>query len=360
MARVFISYARVDLTLAKEIREWLRAATHEVFLDEALQGGLRPGEDWQARLHERLRWADAVVCLVSDASVASSWCIAELATAFARGSHLIPLQAEPWAKHPFLSGLQHINCTRDLGEARARLLAELQLVDLAGGSGWPDDRSPFPGLRPFDADRRRVFFGRKLEVNRLVTLLQSPVQRPDTGLVLIIGPSGCGKSSLVRAGLLPAMVCQSGWWALAPMLPGVDPVAALTNELTTAAHAVGHPLKSADIRRRLEHAGGLLDLISDLLEAVPGPRRTRLLLVIDQFEELLTQTSSTERARFAGVLKPAISNNLGIVATLRPEFLDPLLVNSELNVLDPGRCIFALRPLMQDALREMMKKNRPG
>ncbi|MDQ3762699.1 MAG: toll/interleukin-1 receptor domain-containing protein [Actinomycetota bacterium] len=39
------------------------------------------GERWRQRLHERLRWADAVVCVVTSAAVASSWCAAEIATA---------------------------------------------------------------------------------------------------------------------------------------------------------------------------------------------------------------------------------------------------------------------------------------
>ena len=65
-------------------------------------GGIRLGEDWQERLHERLRWADAVVCLVSAASVGSTWCVCEVSTALSRGSRVLPLQVEPGVRHPLL------------------------------------------------------------------------------------------------------------------------------------------------------------------------------------------------------------------------------------------------------------------
>ena len=127
MARVFISYARTDAEVAGRVRGWLVDAGHEVFLDRDVDAGIRVGEDWQERLHERLRWADAVVCLVSAASVASAWCVGEVATALSRGSRVLPLQVEPGVRHPLLTRLQHEAVDRDDGDARARL---------AAGCGW--------------------------------------------------------------------------------------------------------------------------------------------------------------------------------------------------------------------------------
>jgi Novel STAND NTPase 1 len=71
---------------------------------------------------------------------------------------------------------------------------------------------------------------------------------------------------------------------------------------------------TADIRRRLDE-GGLAELANDLLLAGPGPRRTRLLLVVDQFEELLTQAAPGERAPFADLLAPALAGPVQMVAT---------------------------------------------
>jgi hypothetical protein len=61
VARVFLSHASEDRALAAELHEWLGLEGHEVFLAEDLQDGIAVGEEWQQRLHEQLRWADAVI-----------------------------------------------------------------------------------------------------------------------------------------------------------------------------------------------------------------------------------------------------------------------------------------------------------
>jgi hypothetical protein len=107
----------------------------------------------------------------------------------------------------------------------------------------------------------------------------------------------------------------------------------------------------ADTRRRLD-ADGLAEVADQLLLAAPD-RGRRLLVVIDQFEELLTQASAAERARFAGLWRPALAGRVQTIATLRPEFLDRLLVSSELSTL-PTRT-HMLRPLSRAALREVIE-----
>ncbi len=217
MARVFVSCAREDLALAREVHRWLVEAGHEVFLDRDPRDGVAIGEQWRQRLHERLRWADAVVCMVTSRAVASSWCIAEIATAQSRGSRLLPLLAEPHLTHPLLTEVQHTDITQNPAAARAELVEALRRIDAAGGSGWPDDRCPFPGLRPFDTDRHRVFFGRAEEVKQLAELVRCA---GEGAALLVVGPSGCGKSSLVRAGLLPVLADELGWGSCRRSSPG--------------------------------------------------------------------------------------------------------------------------------------------
>ncbi|MBW0009819.1 MAG: toll/interleukin-1 receptor domain-containing protein, partial [Pseudonocardiales bacterium] len=107
MARVFVSHASEDLALAREVHQWLIETGHEVFLDQDLRDGIALGELWRQRLQERLRWADAVVCVVTSAYMASTWCAAEVAAAQSRGSRLLPLRVEPDLAHPLLSEVQH-------------------------------------------------------------------------------------------------------------------------------------------------------------------------------------------------------------------------------------------------------------
>ena len=353
MARVFVSHAGADAALAGEVHRWLVEDGHEVFLDQDLRDGIVVGEEWEQRLHERLRWADAVVCLLTSAYVG-------VGVVYRRGGD----RAEPG--EPAAAGAGR---TRG-GPSAAEGGAAGRRGDRHGvwpgrswprrcggwtppaGAGWPDDRSPFPGLRPFDTDQHRVFFGRTREVEQLATLLRSPAERAEGAVLLVVGPSGCGKSSLVRAGLLPVMAGEPGWQTVPAILPGTQPVAALTRELAAAAHQCGLGWSTADIRRRLDD-GGLAELANDLLLAGPGPRRTHLLIVVDQFEELLTQAAPAERARFAGLLGPALAGPVQVVGTLRPEFLDQLLADPDLAGL-PTR-VHTLRPLRREALRAVIE-----
>ncbi len=343
MARVFVSHASADGECAGRMHQWLVGEGHEVFLDRDLRDGIPVGEEWERRLHERLRWADAMVCVVTCAYLESLWCSAEVGIALSRGSRVLPVRTEPGVVHPLLTSIQHADLTQDPGAGRAALVEALRRVDAAGGWGWPDDRSPFPGLRPLDVEDHQVFFGRSGEVEQLAGLLRSAAQRVE-GAVLVVGPSGCGKSSLVRAGLVHVMAGEPGWWTLAPMLPGADPVAGLVRELAAAAQQLRLDWTVADIRHRLDD-GDLTGLADELLLAA---RARRLLVVVDQGEELLTQASPAARARFAQLLHPALGGPVQVVATLRSEFLDQLVVDSALGVL-PTRP-FVLRPLRREAL----------
>ncbi|MGH3815216.1 MAG: toll/interleukin-1 receptor domain-containing protein, partial [Pseudonocardiaceae bacterium] len=353
MARVFVSYASADRECAGQLHEWLVAEGHEVFLDQDPSNGIAVGEEWDKRLHERLRWADAVVCVVTSAAVASTWCTAEVSIALSRGNRLLPVRAEPEVDHPLLPSAHYADLTVDSAAARAALVEALRRVDAVGGFGWPDDKSPFPGLRPLDVDEHRVFFGRRGEVERLAGLVRSPAERAEQAVLLVVGPSGCGKSSLVRAGLLHVMADEPGWWTLEPMLPGADPVATLARELTAAAGKLGLDWTVARVRHQLDDTG-LTGLADELLLAAPGGRRRRLLVVVDQFEELLTQTPPGQRAHFAQLLHPALSGPVQVVATLRPEFLDQLLVDSDLAGL-PTRT-YVLKPLYREALRAVIER----
>src|SRR5262245_21496039 len=89
VARVFISHATADEDCAAVVCDWLRSVGHDPFLARDLGGGIPVGEDWKQRLYQELRSADAVVCIVSRAFVASNWCAAEVGIADSLGCLLI-------------------------------------------------------------------------------------------------------------------------------------------------------------------------------------------------------------------------------------------------------------------------------
>lgn len=175
--------------------------------------------------------------------------------------------------------------------------------------------NPYVGLYAFDEPDADRFFGREALVAELVDELET---RP---MVAVVGPSGSGKSSVVRAGLLPAIrsgaVPGSDAWFVTTMVPGADPVDALETALLRV--AVNPP---ATLREQLADPGGLLRAIRRVLP----DDRARILLVVDQFEELFTQVRDPdERDHFLTELASAITHPaspLRVVATLRADHYD--------------------------------------
>ncbi|HUQ59074.1 TIR domain-containing protein [Lentzea sp.] len=336
VAEVFLSYATPDKALAQDVFAWLTSAGHTVFFDRDHRRGIELGEDWKHRLYRELRHVDAVVSLVSPDYIASTWCTAEVAIADARGCRILPLRTTA-AAHPLLDRQQYADLD-DPARAREWLLTALRRIDTDGFREWRDGDNPYPGLEPFTRELSGVFFGRARETRALAAKI-----RADDGhaVTAVTGPSGCGKSSLVRAGLMPAL---TDWLCLTPWTPGDDPVVALAHSIADTARRGGLPWKLREVRERLDHDTGLDELARELLADSDGPRRTRLLVTIDQGEELFTR--ATDRARLARLLhRPGPART---VITLRSEFLDDLSEQSELaGEVDP----FLLGPLPKDMLR---------
>ena len=354
LANVFISHSSADKTWAEKIYQWLSEDRHQVFLDSDPHDGIPVGDDWEPKLYERLRWADAVICVVTPSYLESVWCAAEIGAARALGSELLPVRAtaEP-VEHRLLRFKQAVDVARDPVEARERLQSRLSVVDGGGGRGWPDDKSPYPGLRPFELGEHRVFFGRSREITEIAELLRSPAERAARAILAVVGPSGCGKSSLVRAGVLPRVAGEDYWLPLPPVLPGTDPVGSLARALAAVAHEQRIEFDVTSLRKDLGR-DGLKAVATDLLLAAAADSQRKLLIVIDQFEELLTQTKPDERREFVAALEPALGGPVQVLATLRPEFLDALVTDPELAKLKLW--LHQVLPLESDALRSVIEE----
>lgn len=345
MVRIFLSHASADDGLAFQVRDWLVAGGYDVFLDcdPDPGGGIESGGLWKEHLYERLRWASVLVCLVTDAYITSQWCFGEIVAARVVGCPIVPLAGQVTAIHPLLAEHQHISVYGAAEPAgRRRLLAYLREYDIPGAAGWPDGRSPFPGLRPFEPDMHQAFFGRQTETDALVRSLRSAVERDDRHVLVVVGPSGCGKSSLVRAGVMAAMSREAGWAVLPVVSPGPLPLTALARAFAQAMPASAAWVASR-VRDRLS-TDGLLEVASDYLTARRGLPAAQLLLVVDQFEEVLTRADADARQQLAATLVAAVDAGVvRVLTTMRSEFLDPLLASSEFTEL-PVRS-FPLRPL---------------
>ena len=174
-------------------------------------------------------------------------------------------------------------------------------------------RPPYKGLASYEPSDSEIFFGRGVVVAGLLERLQG------TRLLAVVGPSGSGKSSVIRAGLLAAIERGDLPGANASttvlMTPGARPLSALAAAFATT--------DASALLRSLERDPRALDLAARALVATT-PELGRVVVVIDQFEELFTLCDDTvERQRFVDALVTAactVSGPVTLVLALRADF----------------------------------------
>ena len=168
---------------------------------------------------------------------------------------------------------------------------------------------PYPGMRPFDESDASRFFGRDEEIDDLIGRLDREEHE-----IYVIGPSGSGKSSLVRAGLLHKLDAATSrlgrLFTACTIRPGERPVERLCNAL------------DADLATPAQAVAAVL--------ANHQPAE-RLLVFVDQLEELFTLASAAERQRFVALLRTLrVVPQCYLVLALRADFFGALL-DSELG-----------------------------
>ena len=155
-------------------------------------------------------------------------------------------------------------------------------------------RNPYKGLRSFTEADAPDFFGRDALVERLIRALET-----GSHLVALVGPSGSGKSSAIAAGLIPRLregaIPGSDRWVIAQMVPGTNPLAEVEAVVAAAAGVPTGLATLLDVEAAPDGASMPLRMM---------PEGSRVLLVIDQFEELFTITDEVARRRFLDCDRP--------------------------------------------------------
>lgn len=151
-------------------------------------------------------------------------------------------------------------------------------------SGQDLRENPYVGLRPFFVEDCLYFFGRERQTAELIDILRQH------RFVGVVGSSGSGKSSLVRAGLLPALlggflVQDRDRWRMVQMKPGDAPIANLASGLLEAMEQTPSPEVVAQLEKdiREAHTDAVVEFLKPLLES-----NANLFLLVDQFEEIFT------------------------------------------------------------------------
>ena len=271
--------------------------------------------------------------------------------------------------------------------ARGRAPAEEVLAALRGeavapggaaagqGPAWPG--GPYLGLVPFEERDARLFYGRDELADQLVRRL---AERPGgAGILLVAGESGSGKSSLLRAGLLPRLAAGalgpgSERWPRRVIRPTASPLRELAMHLAEMAGA-----DPVSVYRSLSAAPGEAPMLAEQAArtatgrgAGPGSggpagaaagAPPRLVLVVDQFEELFTAgegagAGAVERTAFVTALHAAATVPAGpgglppalVVVVVRADYLGHLIADPPLKAaLDAGP--FTVGPMSEAELR---------
>lgn len=192
-------------------------------------------------------------------------------------------------------------------------------ADLRRSQPTPDKiDDPYLGLLTFQENDATRFFGRDALVAELTGRVRS------ASFLTVLGASGSGKSSLVRAGLIPLLkggaLEGSAEWRYIVLKPGARPLDVLATEL---AKLQGNDLDLAlRLSRLLAESDRALLLAADML--LDRTQGQRLVLVVDQFEELWTQAPAEQRDRFIRLLLTATGATdepLLLITTMRADFL---------------------------------------
>ncbi|MDX2215641.1 MAG: CHAT domain-containing protein [Oculatellaceae cyanobacterium bins.114] len=238
---------------------------------------------------------------------------------------------------------------------------------------------PYRGLFAFREKDARFFFGREQVTQELLVAVK---QKP---LVAVIGASGSGKSSLVFAGLVPLLrqeLCSksinkqgSPSPHIVSFRPGNNPFEALASGLMQcspiAQLVLLHPSQqecgdvaqngqidrsvAVELEWRLRQDNqGLVNLIQLVGQQSLG---MRLILIIDQFEELYTLCPEADRQAFLDTVLNAVrfAPTFTLILTLRADFCGYALAYRPLSDALQG-AIQVLGPMNQKELQAAIEK----
>ena len=257
--------------------------------------------------------------------------------------------------------------------------------NLASAPAISEKTNPYRGLKSFEEEHSQLFFGRNKLISQLAEFM---IDHP---LTVVLGASGSGKSSLVKAGLIPYLKLGTGEWGqgdkgtlrqgdrgtdiytklstsssqlpitnsqlpitnsqkwriLTPVRLGESPFTALNKTLSKE----NLPIFAFPHKAFEQELQSLYQSVSEWCRLNP---QAKLLLVIDQFEELVTvcQDETESKKFFEGLARAikAFPEQLRIVVTLRNDF-EPQFRDTPLEPYwESGR--FVMPKILRQELRD--------
>ena len=235
---------------------------------------------------------------------------------------------------------KHLKEFEDRVETHLEELMQLYLKDIIGENTRWFKGSPFRGLNSFELEHEEIFFGRREQIHQIRANFLDLISK-NRPFLLIIGASGCGKSSLLKAGVLPYL-----------LQPDVD------KDVDTIRHAIFKPNDNQNdliyslanaifkafqeefkffgytpnklkeiftkssrysinpIKRAINKIKERKNLIQDA--------KVRVVLVIDQFEEIFTNRAflNKEREQFINLIDAFVKSGfIWVLGSMRSDFI---------------------------------------
>ena len=335
---VFVSYNRKDSVFVKQLAERLRDNQIKLFFDI---WHLTAGKPWQEELREALGASRAVAICIGPYPM-NHWQMQEKLVALDRqasvpGFQVIPvLLPDAELSLDFLFNNTWIDFRNGLDDAYEfqRFCLAIQGLPLETAHDAHQEamarECPYRGLQFFREEDAAFFFGRAAAVNSLLDKLRQ------SNFVALIGASGAGKSSVVRAGVLPKLRKQThNPWEVATMFPGEKP---LRNLMEALLPILEPGIDAQTFSTRIDETEQawlsgkwrIPEMIAQILAKQP---HSRLLLVVDQWEELYAADTSAEAAGLAdparifvdGLLDACQSSKLHVIMTVRGDFMGQVI-----------------------------------
>jgi hypothetical protein len=204
---------------------------------------------------------------------------------------------------------------------------------------------PYRGLASFGEADAKYFFGRSNEIRTALAQLDA------WPLLAVIGPSGVGKSSFVHAGLVPAVRNAGGNWQVRMLRPGRHPLQSLVSTLD---ETIDTGIAPSVVLDQLADAPGLY---GEYLRKAAARKKHRVLIIVDQLEELFTLSDDDDvRKTFLAALLAAADDATApvrVVLSMRADFLDRLAGHKHF-LSELSRGLFFLSAPDLDNLRETL------
>jgi hypothetical protein len=367
MSRLFISHSSKNDDWGIALRDWLIregwSGENDIFLDLDPERGIAAGQRWVKALEDAATRCEAVLFVVSEAWLASRWCVDEYQLAnkynkklfalliddtsldrlpggLAAQWQVVRLRGEPVERFVTIHPLTQRQSPVHIAEAGLKSLKrgleragigpetfELQ-PDARGPFGW---REPYRGLEPFEPEDAAVFFGRTADIVRGMDSLRGLAARKPPRLLVILGASGTGKSSFLRAGLWPRLARDDAQWIpLRAIRAGrggaIEGSEGLLSAIEELQCRFGRPTSRADLRQCFAKPETFVEQLREmrwlaarrvLLTEPPNPLPV---LCLDQAEELFAAGAGADIERLLRLTRAAMEADEALVlATIRSD-----------------------------------------